>query len=347
MFHQRTTTKIRLGLLGTDTHGCYYGCLLSPSDPVVLAELDWVVHYYFTDRFVAHRFTRPLVPGFEIVKVWDPAPDRAARFAKLFFGKPVPCTRLDEMTEGVDAVFIADCNGGGQEHLKLATPFLKKGIPTFVDKPFASTLADARAMVALARKHKTPLMNASILSHVPAADQFKRRFPEIGHVGMGVLRGVVGGWGLKPGEIGTLEDYLAAGIHGIALGMNLFGKDVEWVEAMGLRPLEYLHLHLKSGVEVLILNASIEIFNDRNDYYAMAYSKLGQLHAPPIGDPEFVAGAARIVRLFKRMILTGKPPIPYDDMLKQIAIVEACQAAQKTGKRVFIRDVLKRRKRAE
>lgn len=335
--------KIRLGLLRADTHGFYFGSLMAPSDPAVLMELDMPVHYYFTDRFVAHRFTRPLTTGFEIVKVWDADADRAVRFSRLFFGKPVPCTDLEEMTQGIDAAFIADCSGGGEDHLKLATPFLKKGIPTFVDKPFASTLADARAIVALARKHKAPLLNASILSYVPEADQFKRRFSEIGKVGMGVIRGVAGGWGVKPGRKGRLEDHLAAVIHGIALGMNLFGKDVEWVETMGLLPLQYMHLHMKSGVETIILNAPIDVFNDRNDYYVMAYSKLGQLHGPPIGDPEFVAGGARIVRLFKKMVRTGKPPVPYDDLLFPIAVVEAGQIAQRTGKRVFIQDVLEGR----
>jgi len=63
--------------------------------------------------------------------------------------------------------------------LKLATHFLKKGIPTFVDKPFASTLRDARAMIQLAQKHDAPLFSSSILSVVPAADQFKSRINEI------------------------------------------------------------------------------------------------------------------------------------------------------------------------
>ena len=129
---------VKVGLVRSDTHGYYYGSLLSPSDPAVLMQLDMAVHYYFTSRFFAHKFNRPLTPGFEIAKVWDADRELAEKFSQLFFRKPVACTNLDDMTHGIDAVFIADCNGGGQDHLELARPFLEKGIPTFVDKPFAS-----------------------------------------------------------------------------------------------------------------------------------------------------------------------------------------------------------------
>lgn len=341
MSRKPKSRKVRVGLLRADTHGYYYGSLMAPTDPAVLMKLDMAVHYYFTSRFFAHEFTRPLTRGFEIVKVWDPDPERAEIFAELFFGKPKATTSLDNMTEGIDAVFIADCNLGGEDHLRLARPFLKKGIPTFVDKPFASTMADAKAMIALAKKHKTPLMNASILSYVPEADLFKRRFPEAGKVGLGIIKGIIGGWGLKPGEKGTIENYLAAIIHGIALGINLFGKGVEWVEAMGPLPLHYIHMHLKNGIEVVVVNGTISVFTDRNDYNAAAYGNLGEIRSHPIGDPEFVAGAVKIVRLFKQMVRTGKPPIPYDDMLEPIAVVEAAQIAQKLGKPIFVRDVLR------
>ena len=332
---------IRVGMLRSDTHGYYYGALMAPVDPVVLMQLDMAVHYYFTSRFFAHQFTRPLTPGFEIVKVWDRDAGMAEKMSKLFFGKPTPCTDLAEMTKGIDAAFIADCNGGGQDHFELASPFLKKGIPTFVDKPFASTLADAKAMVRLAGKHRTPLLSASILSHVPTAELLKRRFPEVGKVGLGVIKGVIGGWLRDEKAKPQLEDFLAAVFHGICLGMNLFGEDVEWVEAMGTLPLEYVHMHLKSGVEIVVVNGSIGVFNDRNDYNVSAYGKEGMIVGPPIGDPEFVAGAARIVRLFKKMVKTGKPPISYDDMLRPVAVVEAAHKAQKAGKRVFLREVLR------
>ena len=350
--------KIRLGIVRCDTHGYYFGAMAENCGPLLLQKNNYVVHHYFSDIYSAEKLNMPRISGFEIVKAYDYKPENAKRFSETFLNKPVVCESLEEMTKGVDAVFVADCDGGGGDHLKLATPFLKKGIPTYVDKPFASTFKDAKEIVRLARKHHTLLFNSSILSQVPAADKFKQRFDEIitnpswpipaakpsSRIGLGVIKGVGGAFSqeLKGKRItGGLEDRLAYIIHGIALALNLFGKGVEWVEAMGNLPLEYLHLHLKTGIEIMILNTSTDIFPETCSFYASAYSKYGAIHSQPIGDPEFIQGAAKILGMFKKMVLTGKPPISYEDILEHIAIVDAAQLAQKRGSRVYLKEILK------
>ena len=40
------------------------------------------------------------------------------------------------------------------------------------------------------------------------------------------------------------------------------------------------------------------------------------------------------------MIRTGKPPIAYEDILEQIAVVDAGQIAQRTGERVYVEEVM-------
>jgi hypothetical protein len=162
---------------------------------------------------------------------------------------------------------------------------------------------------------------------------------------MGVVKGVGGAISQENlgerDQLGGIEDRLAYIIHGIALGLNVFGKGVEWVEAMGSLPLEYLHLHLKSGRDVLILNPGVDVFPERCSFYIEAYSKLGAIHSEAIGDPHFIRGGHRILQMFRDMVRTGKPPIRYDDILEQIAVVDAGQIAQRTGQRVYIADVLR------
>ena len=153
----------------------------------------------------------------------------------------------------------------------------------------------------------------------------------LGHLPYHCVQGVNG---LEP--TGGLEERLAYIIHGISLAIHLFGKGVEWVDCMGALPMEYLHLHLRSGVEVMVFNTSIDIFPESCSFFAEAYSKRGAIHSPPIGDPEFIAGGAKILRLFKQMIRTGKRPVPYEDILEHIAVVEAGQIAQREGKRVYL-----------
>lgn len=347
--------KARIGLIRCDTHGYYYGCMMDDADPLALQANNYVCHHYFSGIYSAARLTMPRVEGFEIVKVWDEEPESARRFSETFGSRPQVCEAFTDLATGVDAVFIADCNGSGSDHLRLAAPFLRKRVPLFIDKPFASRLADAQAIVDLAREYGTPMFNASILTYVPAADFFKNRFAELAHaywpvpgrlpavpLGVGLVKGVGGAFAqeLEGQELADdFESRMAYLIHGVALALNLFGADVEWVETMGTLPLEYFHLHLASGREVMILNTSIDTFPETCTFYASAYGKYGEVHSLPIGDPEFLGGAEKILRLFKGMLGTGTPPAAYESFLLHIAVVEAGVLAQQRGGRVYLRDV--------
>ncbi len=65
----------------------------------------------------------------------------------------------------IDAVMIESVDGS--VHLERARPFLERGMPTYVDKPFACSLADARTMVDLAQRTHSPIMSSSSLRYAP------------------------------------------------------------------------------------------------------------------------------------------------------------------------------------
>jgi predicted dehydrogenase len=358
--------KIRLGVVRADTHAYYYGVMLGKPDPIKLQQNDYVIHHYASDIYNPKRLINPRVAGFEIAAVYDYDIEKSRKFADTFGGRIAVCEKLHDMLGKVDAVAVFDCDGSGYDHLKLATPFLKAGLPTFVDKPFALTVKDAKAIASLARKHKAPLFNASILSHVPAAAEFKNRFAEISKtywpvpdgvskapVKLGVVKGVGGAFSQDlagKAVTGGLEDRMAYIIHGVSLGLNLFGHrqaqagglGVEWVEAMGTLPLEYLHIHLKHDADVMVMNTAVDVFPEECGFFASAYSKFGAIHSPRIGDPEFLGGGQIVMQKFKAMCASGKPPADYNDFIEHIAVVEAGMLAQQKGRRVYLKEVFKR-----
>jgi predicted dehydrogenase len=57
---------------------------------------------------------------------------------------------VEDLIGGVDAVFVATRDGA--THRTLAEPLLRAGLPVWVDKPFATTLDDARTMIDTARR---------------------------------------------------------------------------------------------------------------------------------------------------------------------------------------------------
>ncbi len=323
----------KLAVLRCDTHAYWYGALYQRPEPLLFRQHNHVCHHYFTDIYDPTKWTVPFVNGFQIARCWDYERDRAERFATTFGGTGTVCETVAEATEGVDAAFIADCNDDGSDHLKLARPFLEKRIPLFIDKPFAGTLADAQAIVKLAVEYETPLYSASLLSWIPAMKQFRRRFEEIDPVGLVVAKGVGAG--------------LAGIIHGVALAQGLMNRvhkakpsrAAVWVECMGELPLEILRVHYADGREALILNTSVDVFPRSCAFYAAAYSKVGALHSGPFSDFEFMAGGERILKRFRKMLRTSRPPVPYDALLEKIAIVEAGRLAQSEHRRVEIGEV--------
>ncbi len=341
----------RVAIVRCDTHAYWFGVFMDECDPLILAQYDddaptrASVHDYFKVVGDPRHLKIKRVPGFVISKVYDRIPEkgldahgvpqlqygtypgRAKRFSETFLSHPKVCDNIAELMKGIDAAYIADSSspGDGADHLELVRPFLEKGIPCFVDKPFASTLADAKEMVRLAKANGTALMTASILAHTDVGNLFHRRFDEIGQVGLIVVKGI----GSANGAV----------IHGLGLAQGLVGYGVEWVECLGSIPQECMLLHYPNGLEAFVLNAPDAVFPRTCSFYCSAFSNQGAIHSPPIGDPEFHTGTRRIVELFRQMIDTGKPPIPYEHVLEPIAIIEASRIAQKEGRRVTLREV--------
>lgn len=72
----------------------------------------------------------------------------------------------EAVAQSCDAVFITSVDGRVHlEQLRAVAPF---GKPVFIDKPFATSMADAEAMAKLAREQNLPLMSCSSLRFAEA-----------------------------------------------------------------------------------------------------------------------------------------------------------------------------------
>lgn len=329
---------IKVGLIRCDTHGMYFAALMDKHNPRMLIDpmqrkpggrYSWqtgAVHFYFYTHYAnRYRMTVPRLRGFKITKVWDKYRDAAEMLSEVLYNKPEVCRRFEEVSDDVDLVFIADCNGDGSDHYKLAAPGLKKGVATFIDKPFSYTVSGAMKMIELADKKRCPLLSSSILSMVPQAGHFNGRLKEIAPVEFGTVKGHGGS--------------LAGTIHTISLAQRIFGDGVEAVECMGQS--ECAHILLNYGDKVNRPQAGVMLNCDsgsgwHSSLYASAYSANGRIHSPQIGDFEFPYGAIEILKLVKKMVITRKPPADYTKMLENIAVAQAARKSQKLHKRVFV-----------
>ena len=69
------------------------------------------------------------------------------------------CTSAEEMAQIVDAVMVV--NQKGSVHHQYAMPFVEKGMPIFVDKPFTSDVAQAEELYAQMQAHGCKVMGGS------------------------------------------------------------------------------------------------------------------------------------------------------------------------------------------
>lgn len=336
--------KIRVGMIRCDTHGMWYGPLMEKHDPLIFREPmpvhepnveswqkggNW--YYFYTHYSQPTKMTATQIGGFELVKLWDANCSLAEMAAKVFYDRPEVCDRFEDVSDDVDLVFICDCNGDGSDHLELSTPGLKKGVATFIDKPFAYTLKDAYKMLRLADKHSAPLMSLSMMRTAPAVMQFRNRLPETG--------------GCKFGSIYGGGTALAGLYHSIALTQGVFGVGIHSVQAMAGPRQTLVHLDYGDRKDRPEHGVTINCHVGtpfHSAFYLSAHGPKTKINSEDIGDWVNPDSAGEVLKRIKRMVRTGKPTEPASDMVEQVAVAEAFRQALDTGKIVKVPSLIRR-----
>ncbi|HZE96363.1 MAG TPA: Gfo/Idh/MocA family oxidoreductase [Planctomycetota bacterium] len=113
----------------------------------------------FPDTRITHGYARPA--------------DGLDRFVEAFPGVKIAAS-AEELAESVDAVWLGDASGKGEDHFDLVAPALKKGLPTFCDKPIGRTVEGTRKILECAKANGAPLMSSSLFRHEFGMEQALR-----------------------------------------------------------------------------------------------------------------------------------------------------------------------------
>ena len=169
-----------------------------------------------------------------ISHIWDYDPAAARAFAAEHGDSAVE-DPAEIVAAGVDGVMIETKNG---EHAHYALPFLRAGIPTFIDKPICTTPEDLRTILAAAREHGTPLYSCSSARYDAAVEALRPLLasPELGTL-LAVRVSVSHSIGRYMEEPHTWQDDVSLGggtivnmgIHGMEPLVALLGPEVESV----------------------------------------------------------------------------------------------------------------------
>ena len=111
-----------------------------------------------------------LLTGMKITHCWDIEPANAAEFADLYGCEAVE--NFDDMVGKVDGIISGGYYNHPWNHI-LHKPYLEAGLPNLINRPFANSLAKAREMIELARKHGAPIIVPSSHEHNDAIARAK------------------------------------------------------------------------------------------------------------------------------------------------------------------------------
>jgi predicted dehydrogenase len=288
---------LRIGIIGTDTsHVPAFTRLFNdPSSPDHIPGARVVAAYKGGSKDLESSYTRV---------------DKFAEEIRTKYGVEIVPT-IDELLKRVDAVLLESVDG--RVHLEQARPVLKAKKPLFIDKPLASTLADAREIARLAKESGTPWFSSSSLRFGEIGTTMK--FPDAS----GAIT-----WGPGPFEKTHQLELSWYAIHPIEMLFALLGPGCEEVTRVSGASSDEITCRWKDG-----RIGTVRANRANLTYGAVVFRPKQTVQSPP----KAAAGYAPLVREVMKFFQTGKPPVSNEETLEIFAFMDAAQRSKEAGGR--------------
>lgn len=227
---------------------------------------------------------------------------------------------VEAVADEVDVICITALDG--RVHLPLLRQVAKFRKPVFIDKPFAVSLADAHAMVELAQEKHFPLMSCSSLRYVDVIRQ-----------AIGEDRStIVGVDAYSPAaEEPTQPGLFWYGVHGMEVVVTAMGT--------GCREVRTVLTDCTSAVTMRWDDGRIATLRGRRDgfgSYGITVHRKDDTRSADLAQSSrhYIAGLAEVI---VGGLAKGESPVPHEEMLEIVRIIEAANQSRETGQPVILR----------
>lgn len=209
----------------------------------------------------------------------------------------------------VDAILLESVDG--RKHLEQVKPVFEAGKRVFIDKPLASTLADAREIARLGKQHNVPWFSTSSLRYADAVADAR-------------IEGLTGAitWGPAPIHPTHELDLSWYGIHPIELLFAVMGPGVESVTREYTEGADAIVGRWKDGR----LGVVRTIREGKSSYGVTAFGARKVATSERAG-----AGYARMLKDVVAFFNTGVPPVSNDETLEIFAFMDAALRSKQNG----------------
>jgi predicted dehydrogenase len=310
---------IKLGIISAATYGATYRGDNVPRTPGSFHGTAFSSVYNGFDEAKVKQwewtFARAgkRIQGVQVIKVWDPQKEWAERLAEACY-IPQVCDTPEECANDVDGVIIVD-DGSGEQY-KYALYPLRKGVPTFCDKPLAMTAHQAQDVAKLVRETGTLFMSASSLRFVPDIIALRDDLPKLGDVHL--VTTICG------------NELVYYGIHALSMYYGVFGGGAISCLNVGKPGCNIVRVRFENGRDLVLMVGEREYM--QAGYQINVYGTKGwRSLTPNLADLYYY-----LQERFIQMIQTGKEDVPVEEEVEVIGVLEAGKRSLSEGREVTI-----------
>jgi len=246
-------------------------------------------------------------PGVQVEYVWGET-EAFAKDAMERGGIPNMVKDPKEMLGKIDALIVDHRHA--KYHLEAARPFVKAGIPTFIDKPFCYRLEEGKAFLAMAREVGTPVTSYSSIAHSEATFDMKEQLKEMGTINQLIRSGRTD----LNSKYGGVFFY---GVHIIEPLLYLFDEDIVKVRIN--------QNGQNSGASLIFQNgmlASIVFTTKKYGWQTFVETDEGIVELKSrVEETKPAKNYADMVHMFQ----TGEEPRSHESILKGVAVLKALE----------------------
>jgi hypothetical protein len=303
---------IRLGIIGFSEgngHPFSFAALVNGYDDEAFAGAGWaVIHRYLQERHPSEFATR----NARVVAAWMPSAEMCQTLCAA--------TRIEHMCSSLEEMHRLDLDGvlilrdDAQSHRDIAEPFLRRGVPTFIDKPLTLNMSDLGWFQPYLESGL--LMSTAGLRYARELDALRARTSEYGQVQL--VRATV------------MLDWERYGIHMVEAAFGVLRRTPVAVE--GASGPDRVGIRLDDGtiVEIACLGKVPKLF--RFELFGTAGHFTADLH------DNFTA-FSRVIGDFVRQVETRVPSIAPEETVSVIKTMIAGRLAMGHGARVVLAEM--------
>jgi predicted dehydrogenase len=305
-----------LGMIPGNGHPYSWSAIINGFDPVAMAACP----YPIIQRYLGAQPAGSVgIPGVRVTHLWTDNPVEAPGVAAASLIPHIVARPADVIGE-VDAVFIAIDDGF--DHVGRARPFIEAGVPVFVDKPLALTLADLRTFIAW-EKAGARLLSSSGLRYAPELAPY---LAGTTNPAIGDLRWISGV------SCKTWERY---GIHLLEPIARVLGPGFVSVRLETAPGLEVAHLTHRSGVQV-----SLPVIYDGGATFGTLHLCGTAGQTTIIFKDTYSAFRGQLVS-FIDYVRSGAAPYPFAETIELMTVLIAgIRSRTQDSHRVAVADIL-------